>query len=238
MSERATDRSDAAYYAALASPARRQVLDTLTRSAVPLDAHAIAAELDLHVTTVRFHLEHLREALLVRRAVDPQKRRGRPRMLFTPVGDPGRDRSVQEQLIDTLATAFAHRDDDGGRARAVEAGRSWARALGGGASGEGASGEGASGEGASGAGASGGGEAALLDALEGLGFDPSRDGGIVELRACPFRDAARRHPDVICAAHQGLVDQFLAAGSPPGDESSRGRLLPFVRPDLCVIDLG
>lgn len=237
MSERATDRSDAAYHAALASPARRQVLDTLTRSAVPLDAHAIAEELDLHVTTVRFHLEHLREALLVRRAVDPPKRRGRPRMLFTPVGDPGRDRTAQEQLIDTLATAFAHRDDDEGRARAVEAGRAWARALGDGASGEGASGEGVSGDGASGEGASGAGEAALMDALEGLGFEPSRDGGIVELRACPFRDAARRHPDVICAAHQGLVEQFLAAGSPPGDESSRGRLLPFVQPDLCVIDL-
>lgn len=227
MSERSTDRSDAAYHAALASPARRQVLDTLTRSAVPLDAHAIAAELDLHVTTVRFHLEHLREALLVRRAADPQKRRGRPRMLFTPVGDPGRDRTAQEQLIDTLATAFAHRDDDRGRARAVAAGRSWARALGGGASGEGASGEGVSGAG----------EAALMDVLEGLGFEPSRDGGIVQLRACPFRDAARRHPDVICAAHQGLVEQFLAAGSPSGDESSRARLLPFVRPDLCVIDL-
>lgn len=215
MNERTTDRPDAAYHAALASPARRQVLDTLTRSAVPLDAHAIAEELGLHVTTVRFHLEHLREALLVRRAVDPQKRRGRPRMLFTPVGDPGRDRTAQEQLIDTLATAFAHRDDDGGRARAVEAGRSWARALGGEASGEG--------------------EAALADALEVLGFDPSRDGGIVQLRACPFRDAARRHPDVICAAHQGLVEQFLAG---PHGESSRGRLLPFVRPDLCVIDLG
>ena len=212
------DQADAAYYSALASPARRRVLDALTRSPAPRDAHAIAAELGLHVTTVRFHLEHLCEARLVRRSADVQKRRGRPRMLFAAVGDATRDRSAQEQLIDTLATAFARGDDDGGRGRAVEAGRSWGRGLVGAAPGD-----------------SG---AVLMDVLDGLGFDPSRDGEIVQLRACPFRDAARRHSDVICSVHQGLVEQILAGDQGRDDGSPRGRLLPFVQPDLCLIDLG
>jgi predicted ArsR family transcriptional regulator len=215
--ERTDGRSDAAYHAALGSRARRQVLDALSRSGLPLDAHAIAAELGLHVTTVRFHLEHLREANLVRRAADAQKRRGRPRMLFTPVADARRDRSAQEQLIDTLATAFAHRDDDGGRMRAVEAGRSWGRALVPAASGDS--------------------EAVLVDVLDRLGFDPSRDGDVVQLRACPFRDAARRHSDVICSVHQGLVEQILGGEEGAADRSRRGRLLPFVQPELCLVDM-
>jgi predicted ArsR family transcriptional regulator len=211
MSKRGNAMTDAAYHAALASPARRQVLDALRRSSIPLDAQAIADELGLHITTARFHLEHLRDSGLVRRAPDAQKRRGRPRMLFTAVDGAGR--SSQDQLIEALATAFADRDDDGGRARAEEAGRSWGRRLMPAASEDR--------------------ESALIEVLDDLGFAPARDGEVVQLKACPFRDAARQHPDVICAAHQGLVQQILA-----GDAGSvHGRLLPFVQPDLCVVEL-
>ena len=49
-------------HAALASPVRQQLLDLLRVSGTPTDAHQLAQNIGLHVTTVRFHLEVLRRA--------------------------------------------------------------------------------------------------------------------------------------------------------------------------------
>ncbi|HEX6364904.1 MAG TPA: helix-turn-helix domain-containing protein, partial [Agromyces sp.] len=56
-----------ATHAALASAARRRVLDALTRSAVALDAQTVADQVGLHGTTARFHLDHLERAGLARK---------------------------------------------------------------------------------------------------------------------------------------------------------------------------
>lgn len=204
MSDRIGD-----YHAALASPSRRRVLDVLLAAPDPLDAAAVAGQLGLHVTTARFHLDQLTAAGLASRRPGAEPRPGRPRMLYSPAGLP-RDEDSRGQLIEILAAALADRDDHA--ADSVRAGRRWAGSF----------------------------DApdpadplpGLLGVLGRLGFDPEPDADLIRLRACPFRDAAREHPDVICAVHRGLIEQLLE-GSRPG-----ARLLPFVEPELCLVALG
>ncbi|MEP6562689.1 MAG: hypothetical protein ABJD68_16640, partial [Nakamurella sp.] len=53
----------------------------------------------------------------------------------------------------------------------------------------------------------------------------------IKLRACPYRDVAREHPDVVCAIHLGLLKGALTQlGNPP----TTVRLVPFVKPHLCL----
>ncbi|MPZ82688.1 MAG: helix-turn-helix domain-containing protein [Actinophytocola sp.] len=205
--------ADESYHAALASRTRRRVLDTLTRSPAPMDAQALATELGLHVTTVRFHLEQLEEAGLVRREQAGEKRRGRPRLLYTAVQAVARDEDSREQLIEALAGVLASRDDDNGQARSVDAGRNWANAL------------------VPEQADPGDRRGTLVGVLDRLGFDPEPDGEDIRLRACPFRDAAREHPQVVCSVHRGLVEQLVEPGG------THARLLPFVEPELCLITL-
>jgi predicted ArsR family transcriptional regulator len=197
------------YHAALASPSRRQVLDVLRDSPTPLDAGAVAAQLGLHLTTARFHLDQLAAAGLAHRRAGAEKRRGRPRMLYSPAG-PLHDEDSREQLIRVLATALAGQDDH--TASAVRAGRRWAASL---------------------VPAAESPVAGLVEVLERLGFDPDPDPdeSQILLRSCPFRDAAREHPEVVCAVHRGLVEQLLDRTAP------HAQLLPFVEPELCVVAL-
>lgn len=195
------------HLAGLAGPRRRQVLEVLRDSPVPLDAGAVAARLGLHVTTARFHLDQLAAAGFTQRKTGAERRRGRPRMMYSPAG-PLRDDDSREQLIHVLAAALAGQDDH--TASAEGAGRRWAADL----------------------------DAlddepvpALVAVLDRLGFDPDLQDGAILLRSCPFRDAAREHPDVVCAVHRGLVEQAL------GRAAADARLLPFVEPDLCVVAL-
>ena len=58
-------------------------------------------------------------------------------------------------------------------------------------------------------------------------------GTTVLLRTCPLLDAARRHPEVVCQVHLGLVAGALEAHHEPSDGL---RLVPFARPGACVLD--
>jgi predicted ArsR family transcriptional regulator len=209
------DPTDVAYHAALAPRTRRRVLDAVVRSEQPVDALTIATALELHVTTVRFHLEQLEVAQLVQRAQRAEKRRGRPRIRYVAV----RAEDSREQLIDVLAGALSQRED-GGRARSVEAGRRWAEEF----APRTASDEPGSGNGVD----------TLVAVLDDLGFDPVPvDESTIELRDCPFRTAARAHPQVVCSVHRGLVEEILEQRGP----ERHPKLLPFVQPELCLITL-
>lgn len=202
--------------AALVPNARRRVLDALAGSPDLLDARAIASLVELHVSTVRFHLDNLEAAQLVRRASDPKKSRGRPRVLYAAVPEAERDEGAREQLIEALAGALMQTGANQGRTSAITAGRAWARGLL-------AAGSGTVDR-----------RSGLLEVLDGLGFDPVADGSVVRLRGCPFRAAARRHPQVVCSVHLGLVQQLLDGD---GDAPPDVRLLPMVQPNLCVLTL-
>lgn len=206
---RVIDRSKE-YHAALASASRRQVLDAVRSAAQPLDASAVADRLGLHVTTARFHLDQLVAAGLVQRLVGADKRPGRPRLLYATAG-PIRDDDAREQLIEVLAAALAREADPG--ADALGAGRRWGETF-----------------------ARPDPEdplPALVDVFERLGFDPETDAAAdsIRLRACPFRAAAREHPDVVCSVHRGLIQNLLDGAVP------QARLLPFVEPELCMVAL-
>jgi predicted ArsR family transcriptional regulator len=207
-------------HAALASQSRRAVLELLGASPEPLDAAAISASISLHITTVRFHLEQLERAGLIYREPSRGGQRGRPRVLFsmTPVArsDEGH-RQLAEVLADALST-----DPDGGRARAVAAGERWADANSDGLEAE----------------PDGDVAAPLVAVLERLGFEPALrgdgDNRVIDLLACPFRDTAAAHPEVVCSVHRGLIQRTISTFGNEGDEAG---LLPFVEPELCLVPL-
>lgn len=198
------------YHSALASASRRKVLDALRTAAESLDASTIADELGFHVTTARFHLDQLVAAGLVERRIEPTQRRGRPRLLYAPTGS-DHEGDARDQLIQVLSAALAL--DDGADANASNSGRRWGQMI----------------------------TAPevvdpvprLVEVFERLGFVPEADENTatIRLRACPFRTAARSHPQVICAVHRGLIDQLLDGSG------SEARLIPFVEPELCLVAL-
>jgi predicted ArsR family transcriptional regulator len=206
--------TDAAYHSALASRTRQRLLAVLAESDAPLDAAGIAASVELHLTTVRFHLDQLERAGLVQRETERRPGRGRPRVVFAAVTETA-DASPQTQLIDALASAVSATGD--GQERAVLAGRQWADEL-----------------------APGESDvlplATLIDVLDRFGFEPHPDDlGDIRLLACPFRGAARDHPDVVCGVHRGLIERTLDRA---GGDASAVRLLPFVQPELCIVAMG
>jgi predicted ArsR family transcriptional regulator len=208
-----SQRSDG-YHAALASAPRRRVLDALAQAVAPLDAATVADLLHLHVTTARFHLDQLVTAGLAHRRLGTERRRGRPRVLYAFAGA-ARDDDSREQLIDVLAATLADQRDS---VREAElAGRRWAEQV-------------------DTANASSP-EDGMIAAFERLGFEPERQAArptgdrVIELRACPFRAAAREHPEVVCSVHRGLIEGLMQNGE------GRAELIPLVEPELCLVTL-
>ncbi|GAB3391619.1 helix-turn-helix domain-containing protein [Humibacter soli] len=204
--------------AALESSPRKRVLDVLVGSRHPLDATRIAEALGVHVTTARFHLDQLEATGLVRRQATKEQRKGRPRMVYSPAPSL-RAADAREQLIEVLVGAIGgERAGDAGAARAsVAAGERWAETL-----------------------RQEPEEArdpvdGLVGVLDSLGFQPERSGDDVLMHECPFREAARERPDVVCSVHRGMIERLLG-GSVGGSRDVR--LIPFVEPQLCVVALG
>lgn len=219
---------------ALGSRTRRRVLAALTDRKEPVDAAALAADLDLHVTTVRFHLDPLERAGLIARAPAVERRRGRPRMLYVATRAAERADRAREGLIAALAGALSQHEPALARRRAREAGKVWAREL------------------LDTHPATGSGTDDLFALLERQGFVPQVEPGGLRLLGCPFREAAREHPGIVCAVHQGVVDEAFGgrvasatADAPTATADSlfdqepggaaRATLLPFVAPALCRI---
>jgi len=191
---------------------RAQVLERLAEAQGAMDAAQLAAAVGVHITTARFHLERLERAGLVRREVTHEGRRGRPSVGYrtVPVDDPA---TRYRALVDVLASALSY-DADRGRARAERAGTVWADGLPDSPDGSAVD--------------------LLVARMADLGFEPEDTGRTIELHACPFRDAARAHPDVVCSVHRGLIGRTVeSAGARPGS----ARLMPFVEPQLCAIAL-
>jgi predicted ArsR family transcriptional regulator len=219
-------RERARVHGVLAVPARVRILDRLRAAGAPMDAQAVADAEGMHVTTARFHLDALIGAGLARSEPYRQGGRGRPRTRYAASAqaeEPG-DEPYRE-LADLLAAHFA--DTPAGRAdRAELAGRDWAaRRL-------------------AGMPSRAHSPASARQVVTGLfaemGFDPEPDpdpeaGDRLLLHGCPFRDIARAHPDVVCAAHQGLLRGMTAGLDPAAPVPD---LEPFARPQLCVIAFG
>ncbi|HSO64908.1 MAG TPA: helix-turn-helix domain-containing protein [Ornithinibacter sp.] len=221
-------------------PARRRVLRTLAahRSASLPTVNDLVATVGGHPNTTRHHLRTLvADGLVVAQQSPSAGERGRPATRYA-VTRAGRDaaapghRGAAAQEYVALAAAFAERlaqrgGDPGDDARAI--GKAWGADLV-------ARDAPVESRGDDAAPATAG---RVLDLLDRLGFSPTTEPGepvgqTVLLRTCPLLDAARRHPEVVCEVHLGLV-----AGAVEGlGEPSEGlHLEPFARPGACVLGL-
>ncbi|MEV4838785.1 ArsR family transcriptional regulator [Nonomuraea sp. NPDC049486] len=240
----------------LSVPSRVTILDLLRERAEPLDARELAAGTGLHVTTVRFHLSALLEAGLVVERAERSGGRGRPRAVYSASWAAEPEHGPYQELAELLARHFA--DTPAQRARRAErAGEEWALRRLSPAATPAVKRDGRSAEDARSAvkgdarsvedarsgvkgdarsEVKGDARSAVTAMFAEMGFDPEPTGdGRILLHGCPFRATARSHPEVVCAAHRGLLRSAVELLDPgaPGLE-----LHAFVRPELCVITAG
>ncbi len=206
---------------ALAQPTRARLFGLLADLGRPAGTDELAAELGLHPSGVRVHLERLRAAGLISRERLSQAR-GRPRYGWSlaaeahPGGEPP---DAYRRLARWLARSMPARP---ARLREVErAGRELAREL--------LPGPGPDRP-----------EEAMGRALTALGFAPRREQGgprhiLFRLGNCPYRDAVRENQPVVCALHRGLTRGLLDELAPSA------RLASFVPDDPdragCLIEI-
>ncbi len=223
----------------LDSPVRRSIVDLLSGLPAPIDAPApglsagdLADRLELHVTTVRFHLDQLVAGGLL----DSEFRGGR-------VGRPRKVYRIRPGglLTDSSVDAFAALTEvltDAWPAPGevalspIEAGRRWmlrhakppspsADSDGSAATWFGRVGH-------------------VVDLLERWGYRPdlrTSDGGnVVEMTLvdCPFITMAATRADVVCGVHQGLIQGALES---TGETDVEVRLLPLITPRTCAAHL-
>lgn len=198
---------------------RADVLAVLRSATSPLSIAAIAERLDIHVNTVRFHLDALLAGGQVERVVAEPAKPGRPPQLFRAARgmDPGGTRHYQ-LLAEALAESVASGVDPSahasaaGRALGAELGRTRREAGRREPVGE------------------------LIDLLAELGFAPERmpASDRIGLRHCPFLELARVRSEVVCPVHLGLMQGAVAIWDVPMRVE---KLTPFVEPDLCVTQL-
>lgn len=195
---------------------RRAVLQFLRSSPTPLSIVTIAAALDVHPNTVRFHLDSLVGDGVVEQ-VEPRRRGpGRPPLMFRAVRQMDRGGTRHYQLLAEILTIGLAAEEDS-TAKAIAAGRLWGQRLESPGAGAGAD------------------ESIehLVGVLDGLGFEPESraDKLQIGLRHCPFLELAENEAKVVCPIHLGLMRGALESWAAPVTVE---RLEAFVEPDLCL----
>lgn len=214
---------------ALSSPVRSRLLEVL-RDQPSRDAAALAERLDLHVNTVRTHLNVLEEAGLVTAEVEDRDRPGRPRLLYRPALDDQPESSDAEvggyRFLAEILASYLGATSQETAAAAEQAGQAWGSfiidkpvpfasldsedAI-----------------------------TQLMDMLERFGFAPELDEEDpdepqIALRRCPFLDVAREHEDVVCSVHLGLMRGALEE---LGVDVRVRDLVPWEHTDACIAHL-
>jgi predicted ArsR family transcriptional regulator len=206
-------------------PARRHdVLQVLKAANAAMSIAQIAAELDVHPNTVRFHLDTLLKEGRVEHADAEHKSPGRPALMFRSVRRMDRGGPRSYRLLAEILTIGIAADQDPGT-KAFAAGRAWGRQMEPGATHTVPAGPDESVD-------------QLVDLLDELGFAPERrevDGKKqVGLRHCPFLELAEARKSVVCPIHLGLMQGALETWEAP---LAVDRLDAFIEPDLCLAHL-
>jgi predicted ArsR family transcriptional regulator len=181
---------------ALGDNTRYAIYLELARSPIPLSTAEIADVLDLHVNTVRPHLERMRDVGLLHVDTEGRGGVGRPQHRYSLTSDapslglePTSFPTLGRMLLAAAAEAGLDRSEmvgagrDQGRADA----RRWAEGV---------------------------------DPLEALiveqarlGFDPEvaddKRSATMAFAHCPFQALAEIHPDLVCGLHSGMVEGFV-----------------------------
>jgi predicted ArsR family transcriptional regulator len=219
-----------------------------------VDAVELAAQIGLHITTVRFHLDALCDEGALERTRMNRPGKGRPRTGYRAVAE----RVDYRTLAEVLALELGQNVETRAR-RAQHAGQKWAARI-----------ADSQETGTDEAEATSVADAEdVLDraavrttvVFTGMGFAPElaaakpkktssgrrrpapgRERTIL-LHACPVRDLARSRPEVVCGMHRGLLQGLLdKTAAEQGHPKSRrpamsAQLEPFVEPELCVARL-
>jgi predicted ArsR family transcriptional regulator len=205
----------------LASISRVAVLETLREAEGPMGVRELAERMNLHDNTVRKHLDLLIENGYATRLRDSEARRGRPRYVYAAVPDspPTEAQLRNYRLLASVFAAYLH-DADDPQAAAEEAGRRFGvRSFDEGEAGHGPAVE------------------RVVQMLADIGFQPelAAGGAEIRLRHCPFHELARDNQDVVCGIHLGLIRGALQQLGAP---EKAVRLVPFVTPNLCLVQIG
>lgn len=208
---------------ALGDVSRFRILEEL-RAQGALDSRELGKLVGLHPNTVRFHVERLIAAGLVRQVTAPAAGRGRPRVLYeAAAGVTSAPDSGYQLLAQILAGYLA--TTERAQATAESAGRAWGRYL-----------------------TEKPQPFAQVSAEEAtekvvglfgeLGFMPEAVEQAGEkrilLHRCPFRQMSDANQKVACAVHLGMLKGALSEMGAPVEAT---RLDPFVEPTLCVAHL-
>jgi predicted ArsR family transcriptional regulator len=219
-----TSSTDSAVHRALSDESRRAIVAELrTAPGDGLDAHELAERVGLHSNTVRFHLAVLADAGLVEGTPAARSTPGRPRIVYTltrAVGAEARRNDEYRLLASILNGALANNAEAAELARG--AGREWGRYLTTGPAPFTRTSDEES-------------VAIVAALLDDQGFEPVADGGTICMRRCPFKDLAESHPEVICAAHRGLIEGALEELQ---SDLEVAELEIFPTPDVCIVRLG
>ena len=212
MDPQTADRADV-----LATPARVALFEALADLGRPASTRELAERVSRHRNTVRLHLHRMAEAGLLEHRVE-RHGRGRPRDEWTVSAHArpfGRPPDGHGQLARWLARAMRTR----GALEAVEeVGREIGNEIAPEPAGRSAA-------------------AAIADALAARGFapraEPRGDGVRYILGNCPYREAVRENPAVVCRLHRGITRGLLDRLAPAAE------LAEFVAKDPeragCVI---
>jgi predicted ArsR family transcriptional regulator len=201
---------------ALADEHRARMVDELRRAPHGLDVQQLSVRLGLHPNTIRWHLDVLADAAIVRSSPAGRGRPGRPRILYalTDTTDVG-DAESYPLLASILSGALA--EVEGGSARAEAAGHAWGRYLARRPPSRRADADQTRRE--------------VVELLAQQGFRPERVGDEIRLYHCPYRALA---PGIVCSAHRGVIAGALTE---LGGSVELERLEPLVEPRLCVVRL-
>jgi predicted ArsR family transcriptional regulator len=193
-------------------PGQARVLQELAAAAEPMTLAQLHERTGLHENTLRGHVHALLAADRVTRVAVRRPGRGRPAWAYAA------RESEYAALSMALADALAGGGPDEGTDEGVRrGGRAWGQRL----------------RERVAADEQQDPRDRLLVALEHTGFAPEAGGEVgaatIRLRRCPLLDAARRHPDVVCGVHLGLIEGVL------GDDDVE--LAPFAEPGACLVRL-
>jgi predicted ArsR family transcriptional regulator len=225
---------------ALGDNTRYAIYLELARSPIPLTTAEIADMLDLHVNTVRPHLERMRDVGLLEVDTEGRGGVGRPQHRYSlsaqapSLGlEPTSFPTLARMLLAAAAEAGLDRSEMVGAGR--EQGRADARRWPDGAEPL---------------------EALIVEQAR-LGFDPEvaddRRSATMAFAHCPFQSLAEIHPDLVCGLHCGMVEGFVDeldrrparratgdAGDGPEEPRRRCRVVRFhglVDRDPCRVEL-
>lgn len=199
---------------------RFAVLRALSEQPEPVSVYALSQIMRRHPNTLREQVAWLRSRGLVAQSPAPTQGRGRPAWLYRANGPrsaaPEPTRALAELLRglgeadSTVESAWEY---------GYRTGQQWC-----------ADHDVASIDGAV--------EARLrvVAVLDEQGYAPQADPDAIEidLTRCPLLQTAYAHPEVVCAAHLGIVD---AALDTVGASSDRTELVPFAGPGVCQLRL-